>query len=441
VSAAPAAGGFAHAPAAGVHTFYRSLWLLVLPVSSVLVVPNVQGTTAAYLLALFLLLPWVNAAVMPVGKGRAFYRRLVLLVAVFATLNALAQIGLSLSGVRDFSGVTMVNPFDDSVVLRASLITQSMYLLAAAITFVFVSECYAPAWDKWFLAGAVLLGAYGVYELIFYAVFQESGDVLSNRSFKGFTGSQQQIAQFGPLTMQRLKSLTGEPSMYAFTVLPFWVYALHTGRRAVQWFLLVTLILSTATTAIAGFAVYWLSRLILSKGKDKSVLLVLIALAAVLTALFASENPVVLEAYDKLIVQKLSARDASGEDRLDSFLAMTEFFTTLPPLNQLLGVGFGYVRSGDLFSTLLVNVGVVGLGLYVTAFIVPIVRLGASAREMGLKLALIVALGTAMISVPEFSYLSTWLFLGIAYHEMRELRAAAAASGIRVAGAGVGSAA
>ena len=37
---------------------------------------------------------------------------------------------------------------------------------------------------------------------------------------------------------------------------------------------------------------------------------------------------------------------------------------------------------------------------------------------MGIKMALVVIYTTMMVSIPEFSFLSTWLFLGIAYKEV-----------------------
>jgi hypothetical protein len=69
-----------------------------------------------------------------------------------------------------------------------------------------------------------------------------------------------------------------------------------------------------------------------------------------------------------------------------------------------------------MFTTLLVNVGAVGLVLALAAFLYPILRLGNDERSAGLKAALLVVLVTLMVAVPEYGYPSMWVFLGIAYH-------------------------
>ena len=48
----------------------------------------------------------------------------------------------------------------------------------------------------------------------------------------------------------------------------------------------------------------------------------------------------------------------------------------------------------------------------------PIIKLKRNNRNNGLKLALIVTLIMGMVSVPEYSYLSMWMMLGIAYNSV-----------------------
>ncbi len=90
---------------------------------------------------------------------------------------------------------------------------------------------------------------------------------------------------------------------------------------------------------------------------------------------------------------------------------------------QLFGVGWGYTRGSNMFTTLLINVGALGLAIAVAAFLYPIFKLGNDLRSQGLKAAVLVLLVTLMIAVPEYGYPSMWLFLGIAYHEVLEVRA------------------
>lgn len=149
--------------------------------------------------------------------------------------------------------------------MRPTMFTQSLYVLAAASTFFFVKHLYSVRWDTYLFTGAVVFAIYGLYECAYFLVFGESGDFLSNRTFEAgklfggvATGSWFQTFQLGPLTVQRLKSLAGEPSMYAFAILPFWIYALHTKRTFTHVLLFITLLLSTSTTAMLGIFVYFM---------------------------------------------------------------------------------------------------------------------------------------------------------------------------------------
>jgi len=400
---------------------YFPLWALVLPITSVLVLPGLQGTTPGNLFALLLLTPGVVAIAIGFDGARHFYRDIAMLAMIFVSLNALAQLSLATLDFPGFGAVQLVDPFDRSVLMRTTMFTQSTYLLAAAITFVFVRHGYRPSWDKWFMAGAVLLACYGLYEVVWYAVTKTNGDFLTNRRFGDgtFSGSLFQTMAIGPIVTQRLKSLTGEPSMYAFTILPFWIYAIHTKRKYVHLLLLTTLLLSLSTTAFAGILLYCIFRLVFLRGKDKFMVLLLGGLVVgllVMLALGFQGNPVVLQLFDRLVMEKLSGHGESGYGRLAGLLSALSLFGNLPWPNQLFGIGFGYIRSTDLFSTLLVNTGVIGLSIFIFMFIRPVFRLGNSYYEIGLKAALCVLTTTAMISVPEYSYLSTWLFLGVAYY-------------------------
>ncbi len=243
---------------------YFYVWALVIPVASILVIPFVQGTTPANLLALALLFPPVALLLMSFDGARNFYKTLLWIAACFVAFTAVSQLALAGLTLRHLAGLELVDPLDKSVVLRKTLFTQSMYLFAGVTTFVFVRWFYRREWDRWMLAGAALLAAYGIYELCFFAIAQRPGDFLSNRTFgAGFhPGSWFQTISLGPILMQRLKSLTGEPAMYAFTILPFWIYALHTGRNKTQWFLLLSLLLTASTTAVLGIAVYLFARIV-----------------------------------------------------------------------------------------------------------------------------------------------------------------------------------
>jgi hypothetical protein len=397
---------------------YFAWWGLFLPIASFLLIPFIQGTTPAYLFALGLVFPAVNLMVLRPDQARRYYIDLLRLGIAFATFTALAQLAASYSDLRYIPWkANPVDPNDQSVVLRRTMFTQSLYLLAAASTFVFVRNFYTPKWDRYFLRGALLLAFYGFYEVTFFLIFHRGGDFLSNRTFGGNAGSLFQLMQIGPLVLQRLKSLTGEPSMYAFTVLPFWIYALHTGRLWTQRILFVSLLLSTSSTAAAGIAVYLTLRFLRYGVMDRFIAGALFIIG-LLVILAAFGNEYVLHAYDRIIGSRLAVQDYSSMSRLASFMESMRFYGKAPILNQILGLGFGYIRATNMLSTLLVNVGALGLLIVGWIFLRPVISLGWSDREFGIKAAVIVIFTTMMISVPEFSYLSTWLFLGIAYHEI-----------------------
>jgi hypothetical protein len=402
---------------------YFAVWALVLPITSVLVIPFVQGTTPGFMLALMV------PAVLPLltrHAGQRYYLWMMASLLVVLGFAAASQLSLAFSGVSYLSGVRLVDPHDPSVMLRSSLFTQTLYLLAALSTFCFVAHFYRRAWDRYIFAGVLLLAGYGLYEWVFYLLTGTSGDFLSNRTFgdgAAGSGSLFQTIALGPVKLQRVKSLTGEPSMYAFTVLPFWIYALHTGRRRTALVLLATLLLSTSTTAVLGILAYLAFRFFTYGPTDRGVLAV-VASSLVAFALFSETFLAVL---DNLILAKLAMETFSGLDRFDSLSSSIRFFMEAPLPVQLVGIGFGYIRSIDMFGTLLVNTGILGFLLFSSLFLAPLFLLGRTSEERGLKAAVLVIYVTMMIAVAEYMYLPVWLFLGMAYRTLANRRRAAAA--------------
>jgi hypothetical protein len=399
--------------------FFVRAWALVLPMTSILLVPAIQGTTPAYLLTLALLLPWVAAVAMGEQASR-FYAALALALLLVLGFSAAGQLAMAITDPLDplsFFRLPLMDRIDGSLLLRDSMFTQSLYLLAGIVILLFVKLAWRPDWDRWLLGGALLLACYGLYEVLFFLATGQNGDFLTNRTFgadRTFSGSLFQTVRIGPVELPRLKSLTGEPSMYAFTILPFWIYALHTGRRKTQAVLLATLLLSTSTTAVVGLGCYAVLRVLLRAGRDPLLIVGAVAVLLVL-ALWAGGSQQIDDVYNAVIGDKLAARNDSGMQRLGNSMAVLAAWSELPWINQWLGIGFGVVRSTDLFSTLLINVGVLGLLAFLVLLLWPVVRLGTSDREVGLRLALATLCVTAMVSVPEIAYLSMWLFLGLAY--------------------------
>lgn len=406
------------------HDLYFAAWAIVLPITSILLLPSVQGTTPGNLFALAVICPPISVLVIPKDMILRFYYDLILFVLLYAALNAIAQLSLSFSQTVHFPlNLPLVDSLDTDrrILMRKTMFTQSLYVLAAASTFFFVKHLYGVRWDNFLFTGAIVFAIYGIYEWAYFLIFGDSGDFLSNRTFdRGdlfgdlHTGSWSQTIHFGPLTVQRLKSLAGEPSMYAFAILPFWIYALHTKRTFTHALLFITLLLSTSTTAMLGIFVYFIVRLCYFGPADKIVVVSSIVLVTLL-AMGLFGNTIVLDIYSQIVENKITLQNPSGAGRYDSFLNTIDFFLNGSLLTQVFGVGNGYVRSTDFFSTILVNLGVVGLIMTTWIFVYPVLKLGNTEAEVGLKAAVLTVFITLMVAVPDYTSLPLSLFLGIAY--------------------------
>ncbi len=405
-------------------TVFFALWALVMPITSVVVSLALPGSVLAYLFA-FASLP-LALLVHPRGSGKLLLTLGTILIPLFV-LTALAQFNLQFYWRLDLSNLVLVNTDDTTLILRSSLFTQTLYLLPGVLTFAFVQTFYRPAWNKFIFSGAVLLACYGFYEVSYYLLTGQNGDVVSNRVFDNGTGAVSgslfQLMSVGGLVIARLKSLTGEPSMYAFTILPFWIFAVHQRKTRIHLTLLLSLLLTTSTTALLGIGIYLVCRFFflnlpkrfMSGYADKLLTSFLVALLLGFIVAFPVVNVFIQETFSKL-----SANTVSGIERLGSFQRGLDFFTTAPFGVQFFGLGFGYIRSTDFFTTLLVNTGVVGLALFSSLFLYPILKLDNSYSSVGLKSILIVVFVTMMVAVSEFAYLGTWLFLAISYHVVRK---------------------
>jgi hypothetical protein len=413
---------------------YYFIWAFAMPVTSVLIMPSVQGTTLGYLMC-FLSLP---VALACAGASRSRYINILIIAAsvwtIFFLTSQLANTAVAYE--PDLTKVVLIDDSDVSTfVLRKSLFTQTIYLAAVVLYASYIYIFYKPSWRQWLLASAAIFAAYGIYEVIYFIATGQPGDFISNRSFgvefrtSGGTladgsvnGSSVQLLDVHGFTIQRLKSLTGEPSMYAVSMFPFWVYFNATSKRRLPvWIIGASLILSTSSTAFVGYVVYLLIR-IRKIGfhpiKAMAGVLVLFVVA------YLARN-YIADLFQQLILDKIDGQNISGVERSGFFRASMDMWADGSLANQLFGVGFGYIRSTDLFSTLLVNTGVVGLIFVSMLILYPAFKLDWSAEGMALRQCCVTTWVMMMISVPEFSYLAPWTFVAIAYARVRAGKLAA----------------
>ncbi|BBP97947.1 hypothetical protein BSFA1_30760 [Burkholderia sp. SFA1] len=422
---------------------YFRIWAFAMPVTSFLVMPSIQGTTIGYLMC-FLSVPLV---LLFGGRARKNWMHFLLAaIVVWLIMFCTSQIADIMAPFEpDFSKIVLVDDKDPfTFILRRTLFTQSLYVAAVVLYVAYVVQYYKPTWDQWLLAAVTLFALYGMYEVVFYIVTGQPGDFISNRAFgdqfgKGIVrsdgtvnGSSFQQIDIKGFPIQRLKALTGEPSMYAMSIFPFWIYFNATSRlRWPVWVIGISLIMSTSSTVLIGYAVYSLIRmrkLGINPVKALIGLFVLCVLAYLLQDYIA-------DLFKQMVMDKLEQKTESGSDRMLLFVESMRLWFNAAPLNQLFGIGFGYVRSTDLFSTLLVNVGVVGTVFISALMLFPAFKLDWDPRGMALRQCCVATWTMMMVSVPEFAYLAPWTLVAMAYVRVRALKLAKVQVGDKAAAA------
>jgi hypothetical protein len=419
-----AAGTYDWVPEGAVRDWYFRLLLLLAPIQSVLLTP-VQGTTPAFLLTL--MAGGVLFGADPRwGRVLAFYVGFALLYALF--------LALGLSGYTidepDMSRLIVIREVYVYGRLKQTHLTQGLYLMAALLFCWLVYTYWQEAFLKWAFFGILLIAAYGFYEFVFYAIFHQNGDFLSNRNFGDLdtaaagaageadfaTGSMlQQSNIFGPGFM-RLKSLVGEPSMYALTVAPFAVYAFARRWWAIFGLLTLSLFLSTSTTGLIGMGV-GLSYVQIRQRREFVLYIGAFLFVAVL--LYFTADPI-REAADRVLFDKLGS--SSGVDRLTTMMNHAAVVVDGNPIRALFGLGFGTVRSTDMATNLLANVGIVGFLGYSALILGPCLLIRRAPDREAIVAALLGIWFMEMLTVSEYAYLPPWFMVALGYARAGETR-------------------
>ncbi len=399
---------------------YFAFWALTMPIVSFVLLP-VQGTTPANIFALGSMGICLIAAQMSSSCAKQALRYLVttgLLLLTAITLSAFGQIGLTLSHVN-IAVLNLIDREQGGVLFRSTLFTQMLYFVACALTFSYVRYFFQPSWLRWIFAGAWLLALYGFYDWLFFAIFRRSGDFIVNRTFgvEQHTGSWTQTAQIAGLHLMRFKSFTGEPSMFALVGLPYFLLALNEGRKLLSLALLAALILSTSTSAYLGLV---LSAVFITcitgtlRWQTAALIGASIGLAALLLLVFP-------DTFADAFVRKMSGENQSGQKRTESFTVFWHFVTHANPLNLLFGIGFGYVHA-PVGQSMTLNSGILGYAIFAFGFLLPIFALPSDPQAIGLRAAVFGIFLLYNVSVAELFYPTTWMFLGMAYWRLDQLK-------------------
>jgi hypothetical protein len=383
-----------------------------MPVTSFLVIPSMQGTIPAYLMAF-------ASVVLVMASGetgwfefqRSRYLSTALLVAgVWLLLFCGSQFGHLVSNRHGFGDLSLIKPEDTRVLLRPALFTQTLYLSACVCIALFFRFFFREEWMRYVLWGAWFLALYGIYEWLFFLIFQRPGDFIANRMYGDHPGSWSQTMQAGPLTLLRIKSTFGEPSWFSAAVIPYFFLALQYKRKLLSAALLFCIVFSTSTSAFIAFTFALILYGVFRRKISASLLAAALLFAGAFAVLYFSFP----ETFNEMFSAKLRGENTSGQGRMEHSAAAKEAEAAFTLLNRIFGIGFGY-HYGGVFFAVLMNTGWIGILVYCYAFLKPMVFLRSEGGGLPFKVGIATLFLLFYISVSELFLPTTWMFLGIAY--------------------------
>ncbi len=120
----------------------------------------------------------------------------------------------------------------------------------------------------------------------------------------------------------------------------------------------------------------------------------------------------IYEVYN-ILVSKLNGEGVSGSDRSGSFLYHIKI-----GLTNIIPIGYGTIRSFDLLSTWLCEIGIVGVILYFAILISLCYKLLKIHSQDSIQLIFCVIIHNIImfVSVCEVMFLSMWIYYGMAYY-------------------------
>ena len=417
----------------GLPTWFVPLWCTVMPLTSLLIIPSLQGTIPAYVLAFvsaFFVIVGRDEGQPNVQRSRYFITALIL-AGIWLLLLCGSQLGHLLSNRHDFGDMFLINSDDTRVVLRSALFTQSLYLAACVCIALFFGFFFREEWMRYVFWGAWFLAIYGIYEWTFYLVFQQPGDFIVNRSYGDglHTASWSQAFQLGPFNLLRIKSTFGEPSWFSAGVIPYLFLALEYKRRWLSTALLFCLVLSASTSAYTALPFSLILYSFFRRKLSGSIIFTVLLFGAALIALYF----IYPETFYQMFSAKMGGENNSGQSRQDSGAAMTETAATFTLMERIFGIGFGYYYGGVYFAVL-VNTGWIGMLLYFYTFLKPVILLKSEEKSLALKVGIAALLFLFYVSVSELFLPTTWMFLGLAYRRLDQQRRESKTAGLRSIG-------
>ena len=396
------------------------LVLLTLLFQTVVISNAIKGLLLPYCLLLLLLA--VDSITMS-KRSTDVWRFLGVVAIAFILLLLLQQAtNLLLSDfyldIDDRLIVSDESPGD--LIFRGSTFTQSAYFLVCLLylgyALYFIKHSDSTAVIKYVRAGVLIYSLYGIFIYLGHILLSSNIDFLSNRlTGDGYQfGGNVQWVEFAGIALPRFVSLSGEPSMFAFAVVPFVIFFYYLREKILSFFLATLLILSTSATAIAGIVAFLILDMLFYRKSSGFVIFIVLMLTLIA---FVKINFLIF--IYEFVADKLGLMHISGVERYSIFMEAMKLFYTMDPINQLLGIGFGYVRTTDGFSTILINNGLLGFLFLVVLYVIPVIRLNSRKdnKIKALKVSNLVIFFMMLTSVPEFYNLHIYLFLALLWGE------------------------
>jgi hypothetical protein len=397
---------------------FIAIWCLVMPITSLLVVPSIQGTTPAYILG-FLSLFFVFARLKNQGlnePNREYLFLLILVGLVWLGLLVGSQAGHIIDDRREFPGAFLINNLDDKILFRSALFTQSLYFAACVLIFLYFRFYFRDEWMKYVLMGGYLMAAYGVYEWLYFLIFKQPGDFIANRMFgEDHPGSWSQTVDFAGISLLRIKSFFGEPSFYSSAIILYLITAIKTNRVLLIGLIAFNAFFTTSTTCYIALVVCLLFHVILSPKGRLPGFIFLVAMICSIIAL----SQLYPETFNGMFGDKISGDTESGQMRVESDLNTKELFSSFSPMNWLFGIGFGYAYN-QVSSAVLTNTGIIGIIIYCFLFLKPIWCLPRLGIYGGYKTCIFGLFFLCNLTLSELFLPTTWMFLGLAYNKLDE---------------------
>lgn len=391
-----------------------------MPVTSLLVIPSIQGTIPAYIFA-FLSLLFVVVRLKKHGLNQTNSRYLhlfLLIVLVWLALVVASQIGHIIDNRKDFRGAYLVNNADNTILLRGTLFTQSLYFAACVLIFLYFRFFFREEWMKYVFIGGYLMAAYGIYEWTYFLIFKHPGDLIGNRMFgEDHPASWSQTVNFGGLSLLRIKSFYGEPSFYSSAIILYLITAIKYNRNWLIVLLAFNAFFSTSTSCYIALAVCLLFQIILSPKGRLPAFLFLVALICAIVAM----SQFFPDTFRGVFGDKISGETESGRMRVESSLSTKELFSDFSVMNWLFGFGFGYAYN-QVSIAVLANTGIVGFIIYCFAFLKPVWCLPREGVYGGYKICIFGLFFLCNLTLSELFIPTTWMFLGLAYNKLDEFK-------------------